>query len=241
MRQALREEAAEALLLARLPTPLQRAQGLPQAEGQRVMAYVGQTRSVKLIRRLLQHGIGECTNRGEYPPCRVPWFLDNGAFADWKAERPWDREAWLRDVSRARGHATPPDFAVAPDVVAGGVPSLQHSVNHLGELEGVPAYLAVQDGMSEADVAAVLDPFAGVFVGGTLEWKLATGAAWVEFAHRHNRPCHIGRVGTPARVRWAIEIGADSIDSCLPLWSLDQLEAFLRVLDHAPKQRRLFA
>ena len=37
-------------------------------------AYVGQTRSAKLIEELRALGWGECTCRGEYPPRRVPWF-----------------------------------------------------------------------------------------------------------------------------------------------------------------------
>jgi len=85
-----------------------------------VKAYVGQTRSTKLARKLLELGIGECCNRGELPPVRTPWFLDNGAFADWKAERAWDEDAWRRDLKRAAAHAFPPDWVVCPDIVAGG-------------------------------------------------------------------------------------------------------------------------
>jgi NADPH:quinone reductase-like Zn-dependent oxidoreductase len=66
-----------------------------------------------------------------------------------------------------------------------------------------------------------------LFVGGSLPWKLATGERWVRFAHAHGRRCHIGRVGTPRRVAWARRIGADSIDSCLPLWSRENLDAFV--------------
>jgi hypothetical protein len=40
-------------------------------------------------------------------------------------------------------------------------------------------------------------------------------------------PCHIGRVGTYNRTRWARRIGADSIDSALPLWSEENLQRFL--------------
>jgi hypothetical protein len=46
-------------------------------------------------------------------------------------------------------------------------------------------------------------------------------------------------VGTPDRVRWARRIGADSIDSALPLWSSDNLARFLRALEPEP-QRELF-
>jgi len=192
-----------------------------------MIAYVGQTRSAKLIRLLVEEGIGECTQRGEYPPARVPWVYDNGAFSDWKVGRAFDSATWRDELRRLRGHAVPPAFVVAPDLVAGGLGSLAMSRGYLPELTGIPAYLVLQDGMDEGiDVSG----FAGLFVGGTLEWKLATGAAWVAFAHGLGLPCHIGRVGTPGRVRWAKEIGADSIDSCLPLWSTENLRRFLAAL-----------
>lgn len=36
------------------------------------MVYVGQTRSAKLVRRLWELGIGECTARGELPHSSSP-------------------------------------------------------------------------------------------------------------------------------------------------------------------------
>jgi len=83
--------------------------------------------------------------------------------------------------------------------------------------------------MTDADVRPHLVAYRGIFVGGSLRWKLATGAAWVRFAHAHGRRCHIGRVGTPERVAWARAIGADSIDSALPVRHAKHL-AFLAAL-----------
>lgn len=62
----------------------------------------------------------------------------------------------------------------------------------------------------------------------------------MRFANEAGLPCHIGRVGTAKRVRWAIEVGADSIDSSLPLFAARNLEPFLRALGYKPpKQGRL--
>ena len=74
-------------------------------------------------------------------------------------------------------------------------------------------YLAVQDGMTVSDVEKVVGDFDGIFVGGTVKWKVRTGEEWVKVAHSHNIPCHIGRVGVFRRIVWAMRIGADSIDS----------------------------
>jgi hypothetical protein len=76
----------------------------------------------------------------------------------------------------------------------------------------------VQDGVVPEEIPWDA-PFSVLFVGGTLAWKRATAAEWVRSAHAQGRRCHIGRVGSGSRVRWALDIGADSIDSSLPLWS----------------------
>ena len=206
--------------------------------------YVGQTRSRKLIARLRDEGFGECTQPTEFPPRRFPYMLDNGAFSAWKRGETFDSAKWLSALRRVGELAEPPRFAIAPDLVAGGLDSLALSIGWLGEMERarVPAYLAVQDGMTEEEVLPVLRKgFAGVFVGGTLPWKLGTGARWVKIAHEAGVPCHIGRVGTPDRCTWAAECGADSIDSCLPLWSDAQLTRFVRALRDAGRQSQLFA
>src|SRR3954469_10895082 len=105
-----------------------------------------------------------------------------------------------------------PDFVVVPDIVAGGLASLAWSAFWRESVPAeFPAYLAVQDGMAVADVLSHLPRYAGLFVGGSLRWKLATGGTWAELARRHGMGCHIGRVGTPARVRWAREVGATSL------------------------------
>ena len=202
--------------------------------------YIGQTRSRKLIAELSRLGFGECTNRGEYPPRRRPWFFDNGSFSDWKAGKPWDADAWRRDLDRIREGDTRPDFVVAPDIIAGGAESLEHSRSQLAHLEGFKTYLVAQDGMHPGMVADALEGFAGIFVGGTLEWKMSTGAAWCVLADALGVPCHLGRIGTARRVRWAVDVGAASIDSCLPLWSGDNLRVFRAALK-TQKQKRLWS
>jgi len=202
------------------------------------MVYVGQTRSRKLIAHLSVRGFGEMTVRGELPPRRRPWALDNGVFKDWRAERDFDAAAYTADLARL-ATMDAPDFLVVPDIVAGGEDSLRRSLEWAPRLRGLASlYLVVQDGMREAAVSDALEPFAGIFVGGTLPWKLCTGRAWVRLARATGRRCHIGRVGTARRVLWAKRIEADSIDSCLPLWSTPQLRRFCGALDNT--QTELF-
>jgi hypothetical protein len=196
------------------------------------MAYVGQTRSRTLIARLERVGIGECVVRGELPPRRPDrFFHDNGAYRDWRAGRAFNITRWTRDMRWMNYRGLVPDFVVVPDIVAGGRASLDFSHAWRVEVpEHFAAYLAVQDGMTREDVATQLDRYDGLFVGGTLAWKLATAGMWVELAHARGKRCHVGRVGTPARVRWARMLGVNSIDSCLPLRHAEHLDAFLAAL-----------
>jgi hypothetical protein len=196
-------------------------------------AFVGQTRSRALIAELASMGYGECTNRGEFPPRRHPWFLDNGAFSDWRAGRAFDVDGFERDLSRALVHSERPRFVVCPDRVAGGRASLAFSLRWLDTYESrYPAryYFAIQDGMTERDVRSVAPRFDGLFIGGTSEWKEATGGQWTALARELGMPCHVGRCGSMRKVRWARSIGATSIDSCLPLWSAAKLDRFRRAM-----------
>jgi hypothetical protein len=200
--------------------------------------YVGQTRGRRLIAELSEAGYGECVQRGEGSPRREPWFLDNGAFRDWKAGRPFDGDAYRATFDRLVG-SSPPDFIVLPDIVAGGRASLEFSVSWYAETRELalatwglvpPLYVAVQDGFSREDVEEAIAFGDGVFVGGSVEWKLSAAPGIVARAHAGGAwyadgedlapvPVHIGRVGSGKRLTWARLIGADSADSCLPLWS----------------------
>ena len=218
--------------------------------GLRMQAYVGQTRSADLIAQLAAAGVGECVTRGQLPPRRTPWFYDNGAFEDFQAGRPFNALQFTRDlraivrwcdvrgfgIGRGRSEGQPmrlPDFLVLPDLVGQGEASLAFSLDWLQHYKQheLRWYLAVQDGMTASQVGNALgsNPYIrGLFVGGTLEWKLRTAPQWCAFARELGRPIHIGRVGTVDRVKWAASIGATSIDSALPLWTRSRLADFLR-------------
>lgn len=201
-------------------------------------AYVGQTRAKDIIDGLRRAGIGECTLRGELPPRRADYFYDNGAYTDHVSGSQFNVNQFMRDIramrQRGKGKASfeRPAFIVLPDLVARGLESLAESESWIEECVDVaPLYLAVQNGMSEGNIEALLarqpGKIAGLFIGGTMDWKLGTAASWIVFAHARGLKVHIGRVGTLERVRWAKAIGADSIDSSFPLWTRDRLAEFI--------------
>jgi hypothetical protein len=194
-----------------------------------VFVFIGQTRGRALTARLTAYGFGEITQPDEGRPRRRPFVRDNRAWKDYIAGVPFGEARFRAALENDR--ADPPLFVVVPDRVAGGVESLRFSLSWVDECKVVaPAYLVVQDGMHLRQVARVLHRFDGLFVGGTLGWKIKTAGAWVKLAHARGLPCHIGRVGTAKRVRWARRIGADSIDSCLPLFAERNLQVFLAAL-----------
>lgn len=202
--------------------------------------YIGQTRSRRLIRSLTHFGFGEMTVREEVPPRRRPWALDNGAYKDWKAGSQFDSTRFLRSLDHAHGA----DFVVVPDVVAGGLRSLELSEQWFDKLRGFTRYLALQDGMSPEHIAPLVHKYDGLFLGGSLDWKIDTLRDWRDATTRWKRPLHVGRVGTRRRAQLCRVVGVDSIDSCLPLWSTGNLIDFLEGVygpeAELPSERDLF-
>jgi len=144
------------------------------------------------------------------------WALDNGAYSAYLNNEDFDAVAFRNIIyNKLPLTKTEPDLVVVPDIIGGGLRSLDFSLKWMNELDKLDYnwYLAVQDGMQLKDVEPILDRFNGIFVGGTVKWKVSTGETWVKLARKYNLPCHIGRVGTYRRIVWAMRIGADSIDS----------------------------
>jgi hypothetical protein len=203
-----------------------------------VRVNLGQTRSRTLIAELAALGFGECVSRKDcLPPRRLPWFLDNGAYGDWRSGIAFDDEAFLSKFRSPHVDAVPPDFIVCPDRVATGLESLAFSLHWRDRCEslrpGRRYYFVVQDGMAAADVAPVLDGFVGVFVGGSSSWKIKTARAWTRFAHERGLPIHVGRAGTADKAAWCQRIGVDSFDSSQPLWGTACKARFLRGIARA--------
>jgi hypothetical protein len=137
-----------------------------------------------------------------------PYAIDNGAWTAFQQGTAFDEDAF-RGVVDALGDGA--DWIVVPDIVAGGLASLDFSLRWLDQLSGV-RLLAVQDGMGAEHVRGLLGPTVGIFVGGSTEWKLATVRAWGALAREVGCYCHVGRVNTKRRIALCAEAGVDSFD-----------------------------
>jgi hypothetical protein len=163
------------------------------------------------------------------------YVLDNGAWSDHQAGRDFDADNFERLIDQLGARAR---WIVLPDIVAGGLASLALSVRWLNRCLSVcPLVLiAVQDGMVETDLAPLVGPSVGVFLGGSTEWKLATMAAWGRFCAAHAVHYHVARVNTGRRMAMAVAAGADSVDGT----SATRYAVTIRKLDNTSRQLDLW-
>jgi hypothetical protein len=164
------------------------------------------------------------------------YVLDNGAWSDFQAGRAFDADAFERLIERLGARA---DWIVLPDIVAGGLASLELSLRWTNRCLSIcpRALIAVQDGMTESDIDPYVGPATGVFLGGSTAWKITNMERWGAFCHRRGIYYHVARVNTAKRMALAIASGADSVDGT----SASRYAVTLPLLDRASRQPDLWA
>jgi hypothetical protein len=191
---------------------------------------LGSTECKARLRVMRRHGWGRMWTVPRHPlrPYEGErWGFDNGAYGYWKRGEQFNEPAFCKCLDRAEKVGRP-YLAVLPDVVGGGLASLEYSLSWLDRVPREwPWYLAVQDGMTPAAVAPELHRFAGLFLGGTNDFK-ETAHAWCDLAHAAGLKFHYARAGTKRKMLLARLCGADSLDSAFPLWKRERLEAYER-------------
>jgi hypothetical protein len=175
------------------------------------MVYASRTGTKRNLAAFEAHGWGLLvTPERDLSPMRLPYVLDNGAWHAFINEKPWDEPAFVRAVALVGAGAR---WVLLPDIVMQAKASLALSLEWLPRLEGVaPLLLAVQDGMAPWDIEPHIARVAGLFVGGSTEWKETSMLAWGHYCHAKGKLLHVGRVNTARRMALAIAAGADSVD-----------------------------
>ena len=164
------------------------------------------------------------------------YALDNGAWTAHCRGEAFDIPAFEKALGLFANDA---DFVVAPDIVGGGLDSLRVSKQWIQRLLDVTRIVVVpvQEGMTPKDVAPLLSPRVGVFVGGaTAAWKCGTVPQWAQIAHNHGSICHVGRVNSAKRIKICALAGADSFDGS----SASRYAKTLPLLDAARRQGTLW-
>lgn len=187
-----------------------------------MMVYVGDNPGKAFREEARSRGWGIMSISGRPTPC-FPWAFDNGAFGYARRGMEFVDATYLRRVEIARCAATEPDFAVIPDIPQlgetsrrGGLESLFFSLHWLPQMPYEwPLYLALQDGMEPSDIDDV-EGIAGLFLGGSDAFK-KDARCWCDYAHGRGLAFHFARCSGGDRIRRAISIGADSMDSCQSL------------------------
>lgn len=167
------------------------------------------------------------------------WALDNGAWSAFQQQTPFDEDAFSRAIDKV-GEGC--DWYVLPDIVAGGMASLELSLKWLDRLRDLPerALIAVQDGITVEDVRDYLGPMVGLFIGGSTAWKLATLDAWGALARRKGCYLHVGRVNSLKRINACAQIGANSFDGTSIISFPDSITMLTRGVLASHHQQSLF-
>lgn len=169
------------------------------------------------------------------PPERLRFAIDNGA---WKFRENPGANDWKAFAKLVDRYGCAADFVILPDIVAGGMASLELSVSWISKLRMLKSVLLpLQDGMDSTVVGKVLleHPQVGLFLGGSTEYKLLEMYGWGMVAATLNRHYHVGRVNTARRIRLAAEAGAQSFDGT----SATMFSCTVPLLDSARNQPSL--
>lgn len=164
----------------------------------------------------------------------MPYALDNGAWKAFRNRSEFDADLFRRACSFLGDGA---DFIVAPDIVSGGLPSLDRSLLWLDYcLARCPLVLIpVQEGMHVEHIAPFLCSSIGIFIGGQEEFKEGTMQDWADLAHGHSAYVHCGRVNSQRRLLLCQQAGIDSFDGSGPA----KFQKHAEVMDRGLRQGAL--
>lgn len=168
--------------------------------------------SHKRVSFLVQNGIGCMISAADFRKPYSFYAIDNGAWTDYTHRESFNHYRFIQVLNRIWTDKLNPDFIVLPDVVRNGKESIKLSKKYMFLTEMFPCYLAVQNGMNPEDIKEYTDCISGIFVGGDNVWKYRYLEEWVNFAHRHELNCHVGKVGTLKDMMSCVNSGADSAD-----------------------------
>lgn len=130
--------------------------------------------------------------------------LDNGAFTDFNESR------YLNMVHRCNASLFPVKWITLPDVV-GDAKATRDLFDRWQDRVSLPKAFVAQDGAESLELP--WDRFVCLFIGGTTDWKLSRHAGvLIKEARKRDKTVHMGRVNSQKRIRYAYQLGVDSVD-----------------------------
>lgn len=176
----------------------------------------------------------------------MPWAADNDCFQGLSHRRYCLMLDRLQDAliaandgeRRSECWSGHPLFVTVPDAVADSRTTAQlWSVwAHAVRRRGLPLAFVAQNGCDRPGMSPPWREFDAVFIGGDTAWKLGPEARRIiRISKEHGKHIHMGRVNTLRRLRYAEQIGVDSVDGTKwTRWRDAYLDQGLRFLDRTP-------
>jgi len=182
-----------------------------------MILYASQTHGERNLNALQKNGfsllVTPDTWRGKLPKWSdgslAPFALDNGAFGCFQRDESFNWSNFEQMVDFLGDFA---EWVIAPDIVAGGLKSLQMSIAWRKNWNRCPVLIAVQDGMTADHVRPFLGKNTGIAVGGSTDFKIKTLPIWAKLAARSGCYLHVLRVNTRRRLVACSLAGAHSVD-----------------------------
>jgi hypothetical protein len=169
------------------------------------------------------------------------YALDNGAWTAYQQGEKFDEVAFGRAVDLLGESA---DWIALPDIVMGGLASLDLSLRWLKRLKGInaPLLLVMQNGMeNELDaIRELLSPSTGLFIGGDTQFKLESLGTFANLARRRHCHLHVGRVNSARRIGLCAAAGVNSIDGTSVSRFAKTLPRLDAALKHGEQQQDFF-
>lgn len=165
------------------------------------------------VKFIMKNNIGLMVSAEHWNRPFTRYAVDNGAWTDFVRKQDFDVNRFMKALSKIDKLDIFPDFIVLPDIVQGGLKSLELSKRWMYLKQDYPCMLALQDGMIEDNISSdMIDGLKGIFIGGSNEWKYSTLPSWVKFARDNNLIIHVGKVGTRDNFIKCSACGVDSAD-----------------------------
>ncbi|WP_435125443.1 hypothetical protein [Halobaculum sp. D14] len=159
------------------------------------------------------HGV-EWTDPDRMPERDEPYILDNGAYSASLTGDPWSPDRWYQLLAAAHDQPREPDWIVLPDVYGDADATRERHERYVevARSHGFDYYAVAQPGKGVTTQVRFAEAIgaSGVFLGGPEEWKQDVAQDVRRQTDRRALQLHIGQ---PGNLGWALDIGADSMDT----------------------------
>ena len=143
------------------------------------------------------------------------YAIDNGAYSYWVKNEPFNVPAFMALLDAFADRC---DWIAIPDAVGDWAQTQRIMPDWVARLDkyNKPLLAVAQNGSQVdqySDLHALLQTnIAGLFIGGTTEWKLQHIQGIANVCQQYGKICHVGRVNSAKRIQFCNDAGATSID-----------------------------